>query len=67
MLEIAFGYYITYYNIIMHCMHRVLWDANAHVHCPLIKEMLMHMCIGWNTTIAEYVFLQVSRSWNWTQ
>ena len=38
----------------VYCMHRVLWDAHAHVHCPLIEEMLMHMHIGLNTTIAKY-------------
>ena len=38
----------------VHCMHGVLWDANAHAHCPLIEEMLMCMHIGWNTTISEY-------------
>ena len=42
-----------------HCMHRVLWNANVHVHCPLIEEMLMHMYIGWNNTISEYIILKL--------
>ena len=25
-------------------LHAVLWDVHAHVHHPLIEEMLMHMC-----------------------
>ena len=41
------------------CMHRVLWDVNGHAHHPLIKEILMHMCIGWNTTISEYIILKL--------
>ena len=37
-------------------MHRVLWDVHAHAHHPLIEEMLMHMRIGWNTTIYQVRF-----------
>ena len=41
-------------------MHRVLWDAYVHVHHPLIEEMLLHMCIGWNTTIAILLIIFLS-------
>ena len=39
----------------VHCMHRVLWDVHAHVHHPLIEEMLMHMHISELSPFTKYV------------
>ena len=39
---------LTIFFVHVYCMHRELWDV--HVHCPLIEELLMCMCIRWNTT-----------------
>ena len=37
---------ITLTFVHVHCMHRVLWDANTHAHHPLIKEMLHFCCVS---------------------
>ena len=39
----------------VHCMHRVLWDVHAHVHHPLIEEMLMCMHISDLSPFTKYV------------
>ena len=45
---------LTWHIVHAHCMLRVLWDAYAHAHHPLIEEMLMCMYIGELSPFTQY-------------